>query len=198
MNNVCATQAKKIHQVADRQVPGGVAYNWSKYNMKVTNDQLKDALSYDAESGAFVWKIAIGRKIRPGRAAGANKDGYTTINLCGERFLAHRLAWMFVNGSFPDGLIDHIDGNKSNNAIANLRIATASENGQNRKLPNKNNKCGLIGARFVESKNKFVASIRIDGKSKHIGYFKSAELAHSAYISSKKEVHPFATFGEAA
>ena len=89
-------------------------------------------LNYDPDTGVFVWKAAFG-KAKIGAVAGTpSAKGYLVIGVQGRRFLAHRLAWMFVFGAMPNGQLDHIDGNPANNRIANLREATNSQNHGNR------------------------------------------------------------------
>lgn len=100
---------------------------------KLTVERLRAVLSYDAETGVFVWRVSS-KGTAAGAIAGAKLGtGYTTITVDQERFLAHRLAWFYVHGRWPADQIDHIDGDRRNNAIANLREATNQANQWNRK-----------------------------------------------------------------
>jgi hypothetical protein len=87
-------------------------------------------------------------------------------------------------GEFPD----HIDGNGFNNQRSNIRRATKSQNMQNRGAQ-KNNTSGYKGVYFYESKNKYTATIGLNGKTIHLGYFRTAELAHEAYSKKANELH---------
>jgi len=94
----------------------------------------------------------------------------------------------------PENEIDHINGIRNDNRICNLREATKSENAQNqRKAPSHNKSTGLIGASFDKRYKKFESKIHINGKSKFLGYFKTAIEAHNAYLTEKRLIHPFGT-----
>ena len=112
-----------------------------------------------------------------------------------KNYRMHRIIWMFFNGTFPIGAIDHIDRNKTNNKIENLREVTVSENQQNQFLPKVNNRSGFIGVR-PGYKGKFLAEITLDGKKIHLGCFDSAIEASKEYMKAKKEFHPSAFVGK--
>lgn len=157
-----------------------------------TQTQLKEQLSYCPETGVFTW-IAAKPKVHIGMVAGGyTKKGYVVINVFGTKYPAHRLAWLYVHGSFPPHTIDHINGIKDDNRIANLRKATVSENNQNLRKANRSNKsCGLLGATWVPREASWQAQIGIGGKKKNLGYYPTAQLAHEAYVKAKRELHPF-------
>jgi predicted GNAT family acetyltransferase len=113
------------------------------------------------------------------------KNGYSVTNINGVRYRIHRLIYKFHHGFCPD-YIDHIDGDKQNNKIENLRSATLSENNQNSKAK-KTNKLGVKGV-CIE-RGRYKASIKIDGKSKHLGYFYSLEEAKIVYEEFSKKIH---------
>jgi hypothetical protein len=105
---------------------------------------------------------------------------------------AHRLAWLYVHGHLPFGSIDHINGIRSDNRLCNIRIATKSENNQNLKKAQKNNKStGLLGAFYNKRANCFISQIVINRKQIFVGRFKTKEYAHNAYIQAKRNLHPF-------
>jgi hypothetical protein len=129
--------------------------------------------------------------VRVGDIAGAStSNGYTRLRLNGVEYLAHRIAWLYVYGEHPSNLIDHIDGNKKNNAISNLRVVTARENIQNQKRAMQHNKCGLLGVTLEKQTKKYKAAINIGGScSKTLGRFSTAEEAHQVYLNAKRMHH---------
>lgn len=158
---------------------------------RAERDALMDALSYKPETGEFHWKIS-----RPGLyagdlAGGISPQGYIRICVNQKSYKAHRLAWLFVHGEWPEFDVDHINQVKRDNRIANLRPATRSENMQNTTKARASNKsCGLLGVTWSKQKSRWVASIWLNKKRKHIGLFDDPEKAHAAYVSAKREMHP--------
>jgi hypothetical protein len=144
-------------------------------------------LDYNPESGVFVWKIKTKTSDIGDIAGNTNWRGYTSIWINGTQYYAHRLAWAFFHGCWPSGDIDHINENKSDNRIANLRPASRSENMFNRGK-NKNNTSGIKGVVFCKATNKWRAQIMIDRKSVNIGRFKTKEEAANAYMMKAKEL----------
>lgn len=114
---------------------------------------------------------------------------YFRICMGQQVFLAHRIAWLYMTGEFPDGVIDHINGNPSDNRWCNLRCVTQKENSQNVYKAKKNSKSGLLGAHFSKVHRRWVAQIRVNGKTKQIGAFDDAQSAHQAYIAEKRRLH---------
>lgn len=153
---------------------------------------LREWFIYDSETGIFVWRKEP-RKIGPylGKVAGhTRKTGYVFIGVPGFGLLgAHRLAWIYMHGLTIGGAeIDHIDGNPSNNAIANLRLATSSQQKQN-KCVQSNNRSGLKGAFYHACRpgKKWRSQIKVGEKLHFLGYFETAEQAHEAYKAAAKE-----------
>lgn len=143
-------------------------------------------LDYNPETGIFVWKVKTKTNNIGGVAGNTNWRGYTSIWINGLQYYAHRLAWAFCHGSFPCGDIDHINENKSDNRIANIRIASRSENMFNRGK-NKNNTSGIKGVTFCKATRRWRAQITIDRKSVNIGRFKTKEEAASAYMEKAQQ-----------
>lgn len=156
---------------------------------KLTQSTLKDLLDYDPETGDFTWlKRGQGRSV--GSIAGhqwVDRSGIKYINICvqRQRCRAHRLAWLWVYGVWPDKYVDHIDGDGSNNRISNLRLATASENLANSKRP-KNNTSGAKGVSFDQASQKYVAKISVNCKRLHLGSFDTVSEAAEAYAKAAK------------
>jgi hypothetical protein len=155
---------------------------------KITADELRTALAYDANLGTFTWIIRPSKAVKIGYIAGTLDDkGYVLIGVNKHVYKAHRLAWLYVTGEWPNGLIDHIDGNKSNNSFTNLRVVNESGNSQNVRRPNKRNKSGFMGVIFFQ--NKWRANITHAGKTHWLGDFSTPEEAHKKYIEAKRKFH---------
>ncbi len=160
----------------------------------LTAERLRELLHYDPDTGVFTWinssKIR-GHCVKAGSVAGT-KFGhkYVRIGFSGVRYYAHRLAWLYVYGFFPNEVIDHINGDGHDNRISNLRAATRAQNQQNMKI-HKDNSSGFLGVSFHKNRGKWAARICIGSKPKHLGMFSTAEAAHKAYLLAKSEVHKF-------
>jgi len=154
----------------------------------ITAEQLREILEYSAETGVLVWKIRPSRSVKPGDVAGCvDNKGYVTVGINRRIYKSHRLAWLIVHGVWPDGLIDHIDGNKSNNRLSNLRLVNETGNAENVRRPNKRNKSGFMGVIWFQ--NKWRASITIKHKTKWLGDYATPEEAHQVYLDAKRSYH---------
>ena len=140
----------------------------------------------------FTRKVRTAQRVKIGDVAGClRNDGYTTIKIDGRIHRAHRLAWLHVHGEWPNDQLDHINGSRSDNRLANLRAASHSENQHNQRKPRSDNKSGFLGV--FPYRGKFRAMIRIDGKQRSLGDFSTPEAAHEAYLKAKRALHPFGT-----
>jgi hypothetical protein len=157
----------------------------------LTQKRLKELFEYNHLSGVFTWIIRPARCVKIGDIAGTdNGKGYLRVKIDGKNYRLHRLAWLYFYGELPVGDIDHINGNKKDNRIENLRDVSKSENMQNQKKAHLNNKTtGLLGVCKHKITNKYVASIRHNKRLIHIGSYDSPEEAHRAYINKKREIH---------
>lgn len=151
--------------------------------------ELMDILNYDESSGIFTWKVRKCGRNAIHKIAGSSNGKYIRIVINYKKFYAHRLAWFFHYGDYPSGIIDHINGDKTDNRICNLRNASYSENGMNR-FNQTNNTSGTIGVSFSNTRNRWLARIVKNYKPIHLGYFKDKDLAISAYTSAKKQLFP--------
>ncbi|GAB3763566.1 HNH endonuclease [Ramlibacter monticola] len=155
---------------------------------ELTVERLRSLLQYDRETGEFTWTAACSLAAWSGRKAGCTTPlGYVAISVDGRSYRAHRLAWMHVYGAWPKGVIDHIDHNRANNALANLRDVSVVGNNQNVIEPLRRNRSGVLGV--SKKRSKWRATIGIDGRSVHIGTFDSQEEAHAAYLAAKRAHH---------
>lgn len=160
--------------------------------MNVDQARVKELLDYDEVSGLFAWKKSQASQIRVGDVAGGiSSDGYWCITLHGQRYGAHRLAWLYAHGVIPPADIDHINGDRLDNRLANLRLATRSENMRNSR--GKRSASGLKGAHWRAKRKAWVSQIYKDGKCVYLGRFPTAEEAHAAYVKAATEL-----FGEFA
>ena len=157
--------------------------------------RLKELLHYDADTGQFTRLTEKGglQHRRVGTIKKQERYAYLIIGVDYKTYRAHRLAWLYIYGEWPSGQIDHINGDKADNRISNLRVATDSQNKQNARKARSDSKSGLIGATWYSRSNKWRAAIQVDGKKKHLGYFDEAEEAHAVYIEAKRILHPFCT-----
>jgi len=149
---------------------------------------LKETLSYDQETGLFTRLKRTSNCIKANVIACRlnSFNNYRQVDFMGQTYQAHRLAWFYVYGVFPSGQIDHINRNKSDNRLVNLRDCSISENKQNSGLY-KSNKSGFKGV-FKKGK-RYEAGIRVNNKRIYLGRFGSAELAYEAYVSAAKKLH---------
>ena len=155
----------------------------------ITQERLKELVSYDPETGVFVWLQDNGTKAKAGDIAGrVDFYGYIKIHADGCSYSAHRLAWLYMTGQFPKMNVDHKNGDRSDNRIANLRDVPQQINCQNHRKQNGQKK-ELIGACFDKATGKFKAQIMHKGVNFHIGRVDTEELAHSAYVEKKREIH---------
>ena len=130
---------------------------------------------FDYKDGNLYWKAKT-KGIQVGDRAGCiNKDGYVIVGLDGKKQMAHRIVFCMQYGYMPE-FIDHINGDKTDNRIENLRECTRAENAKNAKL-RKGSFSGLKNVRWRKAENKWCVSMRIHGKEKHLGYYHDIELA---------------------
>lgn len=146
-------------------------------------------LRYEPDTGLFFWRVSINSRSPEGSQAGTDRYGYTVITINRFKYRAHRLAWFFSNGIWPQGVIDHINGNRSDNRIKNLRDVTVAVNTQNQKRANRDSKTGVLGASKHQLCNKYSAQITINNKHIYLGLFATPELAHKAYLEAKRKIH---------
>lgn len=152
-------------------------------------DELKKQLLYNPETGGFHWLQTKG-KAKKGCIAGyTDNKGYLRLMVNTKTFYCHRLAWFYVYGHFPKGQIDHINGNKSDNRLKNLRDVSPVTNMQNKSKALASNKStGILGVTKMND-GKYLAQIRIGKNKVAIGKFGTANEAHQAYLEKKRKHH---------
>lgn len=149
-------------------------------------ERIRSLLDYDPDTGVFRWREAVGGRMAGQSAGTLHSKGYRRIKLDGRHHFAHRLAWLYVTGEWPDRAIDHMNGDKTDNRIANLRLATASENNMNMGV-RRFSKTGLKGV--SPQRKKYMAQISANGKRHYLGLFQTPEEAHQAYLQRARELH---------
>jgi len=165
--------------------------------MMLTREKLLENLRYDPEAGLFFWVKARARNIRKvGDVAGLpRKKGYSQIWIENRPYASHRLAFLYMTGRWPD-VVDHIDGDKTNNRWDNLRECSGSTlNNANMRRPSRNTS-GIKGVSWSSSNGRWYASIMRDGRSYNLGYYDLKEDAASAYANAAKRL--FGEFARAA
>lgn len=158
----------------------------------LTQARLKAVLHYNPETGVFTNKVRRANR-HTGEVAGCvNVAGYIKIALDGKQYLGHRLAWLYVYGEMPQQ-IDHINCDRADNRIANLRPCNDKLNHQNLIRAHKDSASGVLGAYRYGASGRFRSRIMVDGKVRHLGCFDDEQQAHAAYVSAKAAIHPFST-----
>jgi len=158
----------------------------------LTQDRLKEILKYYPESGNFIRILSCAPNAQAGQLAGyTDARGYRVVGIDGSSYKLHRIAFLYMNGEMPPSGVDHIDGDKENNSWSNLRLATQQENSRNKKIY-KRNTSGVNGVSWCKRSEKWVASIRVSGKTKHIGYYSSLDdaAAQRGLAEKKYGFHP--------
>lgn len=158
----------------------------------VSAARLRELLHYDPETGVFTWRVNRGRTAKAGSIAGfiCKPQGYINTSVDGRTYKTHRLAWLHVYGEWPLQDIDHLNGVRTDNRIANLRDVSRSFNMQNRRTHSTHNKAGVLGVSFHKKTKKWMAQITNNGRRITLGYYETTDLAYAFYISAKRVLHP--------
>ena len=153
----------------------------------LTAQRLREFLHYDPETGIF-YRRHDARRWKAGTPIGTtNRSKRQYIPIGNKFYLAHRLAWMYMTGEWPDMAIDHKDGNPHNNRFANLRNVSTTVNAQNLRKAKPQSKTGILG---VHKNGRFIRSmITVNKKKIHLGYFSNVEDAQNAYLAAKRKLH---------
>jgi hypothetical protein len=153
----------------------------------LTAERLRELMHYNPLTGVFTNSVSRGAAGSGNLSGGPALNGYMVIAVDGKRLYAHRLAWLYMTGEWPKHHIDHINGIRNDNRIANLRDIAHAINVQNRRLPKEGSQTGVLGVRRM--RDKFQARVVVGGKKHCIGTFDNLEEARNAYILAKRRLH---------
>jgi hypothetical protein len=165
----------------------------------ITAEEVRRLVSYDEVTGLFTW---LRRPVRLGHEKADNvfnskfagklagsidpSHGYIKVNIYGRRYYAHRLAWAYVNGHWPDGIIDHINLDVADNRIDNLRIVDPAQSSMNTPM-RRTNKLGVKGV--ILTPWGYHPQLQVRKKTIYLGYYKTLDEAKSAYDAASKKHH---------
>lgn len=156
---------------------------------ELNQERVRELFDYDSENGLLIRKKDHrGRMINLTCGHKPIRNGYGKIEIDGKNYYTHRLIWLWVHGSWPDGEIDHLDRDRMNNRIENLRVVVGSENQHNHRI-RRDNSSGFPGVYWDKHAKKYKAQIMLNNKQIHLGYFTTPEEAFLAYQLAKIEMH---------
>lgn len=144
----------------------------------MTQDELKSVLHYDAVTGVFT-------RLNTDCPVGWNQSGYLKYEVLGKKYYLHRLVWLYIHGVFPDEELDHINNNRADNRLCNLRPVTPLQNRYNTPV-RRDNQSGFKGVEFVKHLNKYRACIKIEGVRKRSKLYLTAEEASRHYLKEAR------------
>jgi len=159
-----------------------------KFNKMVDIDRLRELLGYNPKTGAFTWKQRRGSAAKGSVAGHQDESGYIQIRIDGRLCLGHRLAWAMQHGEWPQRYIDHINGNKHDNRMSNLRLCSQSQNGAN-SGPLKNSRSGVRGVYWHKQEGKWHVQLCKNYKKKSYGLYDSLEVAEKVALRAASELH---------
>ena len=156
---------------------------------ELTAKRARELFDYDPLTGVLTRRAYLrGHKVGE-VVGGVNSDGYRRVYTGKRSYLVHRVAWLMAHNAWPTNTIDHINGDKLDNRLANLRDVSRQENKENMRGPRADNQSGFLGVYWHKHVQKFQTSIRTSGKLIHLGYYTTPEEAHQAYLTAKRRLH---------
>jgi len=152
----------------------------------ISHEKLVEIMHYSPETGVFTRRKKVNQM--PVEAGSTDKQGYRRIHLIGKVYRAHRLAWFYAYGEWPMAEIDHINGDRSDNRISNLRPCTHQQNNHNQPI-RKNNRSGVKGVHFNRKAGKWHGQVCLNYRIHHVGLFDELEAAANAVRAKRDELH---------
>lgn len=157
--------------------------------------RVRELFHYDPDTGIFTRKVRLAQRHHAGDRGdflitAGNNAGYRRVSFDSKRYMAHRVAWLYVHGTWPAQDIDHINGDRGDNRIANLRDVPNEINRENMRRPRgAATTSGLLGVFLHKQSGRWRARIQVKKKGIHIGMFDTPEEAHQAYLEAKRKLH---------
>lgn len=193
-------QAIRSERLAAKSQPDGHVVAWSQHccqtrrkasrkDVRVTVERLRELLTYGPCTGVLRWRVGYGKAFAGSVAGARTWAGYMAVGIDGEKFRVHRVAWAIAHGAWPTKTIDHLDGDRCNNKLFNLREVSQAVNAQNIRKPTSRNTSGYLGVYWSERHGGWMASLGIAGKTKRRGPYKTPERAFDAYVDLKRRHH---------
>ncbi|MCK5787951.1 MAG: HNH endonuclease [Chlamydiia bacterium] len=161
----------------------------------INQSELKEHLYYNKSTGVFTRLIATGNRVTVNEIAGCTTQGYIIIGVLGAQYRAHRLAFLYMTGKFPEHQVDHKDHNRANNSWSNLRLVTHQENQKNCPMRITNNS-GCVGVVWDKEKGMWLSQIMVNGKNKYLGRFKNIKYAITARKQAESKYNFHQNHGE--
>lgn len=158
-----------------------------KQGKPIDVDLVRSLFDYDAATGVLRWAVKRGQAKRGDVISCTANNGYLVVRFSKSLWLAHRLIVAMKTGLSSFDVVDHINGNKQDNRMENLRVVDNASNVQNVRRAQKNSSCGQLGV--VRHGDRWRARIGANGACRHIGVFDTPEQAHMAYIAEKRLLH---------
>ena len=155
---------------------------------KLTQKRLRELLHYNPETGVFKWNLLVGRSVVGGTAGSLDKDGYRHIGINKKDYKAHRLAWLYINGYFPENQVDHINRKKDDNRFKNLREVSQTCNNRNMGNPC-HNTSGVKGIVWHRGTKKWRAQLMVNKKMFHLGLYKDFLDAVCARLAGEQRLN---------
>lgn len=161
----------------------------------LTADRARALLNYDETTGLLTRRISLSHSARVGDVAGYAHPTkrYIYVFVDGRRYFAHRVVWLMCVGQWPVGQVDHINGDRIDNRLGNLREVDNRMNGQNKHVPKQGNTSGLLGVSWMTQAGKWRAQIKTEAGMLYLGLFTDKFVAHEAYLTAKRLHHAGAT-----
>lgn len=154
---------------------------------KLTHTRLRELIGYNSETGTLISLSCRGNIAAGDRIGTINTRGYRQACIDGRMYYEHRLVWLYVFGEWPADQIDHINGDRADNRVKNLREVSQAQNNAN--SVSRRNTDQLRGAYYIGEKQRWMAQIVSDSRTQYLGYYDTAEEAHEAYQTAANHIH---------